>query len=116
MTRTEPSSYEELLIAAALESGFGQETLLAAIERLNQDRQALHARLAEHLSSERQAAQRLRAIGADLNRLWAEVRRLRAARRVELEEALGVGASFQKEWSGPVTHHCSKTHPLRKVS
>lgn len=116
MTRAEPSPYEELLIATALESGFGQETLLEAIERLNQERQGLQAKLAEYPSSDRQAAQRLHAIEAELSRLWAEIRRLRAARRVELEEALGVGASFQEEISCPVPNHCSKAPPLRKVS
>lgn len=97
ITRPEPSPYEALLIAAALESGLGQETVLEAIERLSQERLALRGALSEHPFSERQTVKRLHAIEEELNRLWAEVRRLRAARRVELEEALGVRTSLQKE-------------------
>lgn len=116
ITRTELSPYEEFLIAATLESGLGQEDLLRAIERLSQERLVLQARLAEHPWSEREAAKRLHAIGAELNQLWAEVRRLRAARRVQLEAGLGVDASFQEGQPDRLPQKGSEDLPFRKAS
>lgn len=88
--RIEPSPYEEIMIDALLESGDGQKALLDAIQQLSEERNALRLRLAEHPLSDYAAAQRMRIINNKLQALWEEVRRVRAARRVQLEEALGV--------------------------
>lgn len=86
--RIEPSPYEELMIDNLLESGSGQQALLDTIQQLSEERNVL--RLAQHSLSDHAAAQRIRMINGLLKALWAEVRRVRAARRVQLEEALGI--------------------------
>ncbi len=88
--RMEPSPYEEVMIDHLLESGNGQQMLLDTIQQLSEERYALRLRLAQHPQSDHSAAQRLHIINGQLKALWAEVRRVRAARRVQMEEALGV--------------------------
>lgn len=94
-TRNEPHPYEEFLIEDTLESAPGQqEDILAAIETLVDEEHALRMQLAQHPAKDRAAKERLRVINSQLRALWAEVRRIRAVRRVELEEALGIDAAL----------------------
>ncbi len=94
-TRNEPHPYEEFLIEDTLESAPGQqEDILAAIETLVDEEHALRMQLAQHPTKDRAAKERMRVINSQLRALWAEVRRIRAVRRVELEEALGIDAAL----------------------
>lgn len=77
--RAEPTPYEAFLIATTLESAAGQEALVEAIGRFSLERHVLQLQLAEHPWQKRQVAQRLHAIVVELDALWAEVRRIRAA-------------------------------------
>ena len=88
--RIEPSPYEEFLIDSLLESGNGQQALLDTIQQLSEERTVLRQRLAQHPLSDHAAAQRMKMINGQLKTLWAEVRRVRATRRVQVEEALGI--------------------------
>ena len=92
-TRNEPYPYEEFLIEDTLESAPGQEGILATIEKLVEEQHELRIQLAQHPLKDRAATERLRAINSQVQRLWTEVRRIRAVRRVELEEALGIDAA-----------------------
>lgn len=94
VTRNEPYPYEAFLIEDTLESARGQEALLTAIDTLVDEQHELRMQLAQHPMKDRAAKARMRAINSQLRRLWTEVRRLRAVRRVELEEALGIDAGF----------------------
>jgi len=88
--RIEPSPYEEFLIDSLLENGNGQQALLDTIQQLSEERTALRKRLAQHPLSDHAAAERMKMITSQLKTLWAEVRRVRASRRVQVEEALGI--------------------------
>ncbi|HEU5370543.1 MAG TPA: hypothetical protein VFU69_18870 [Ktedonobacterales bacterium] len=92
--RIEPSPYEEYMIDSLLESSAGQQALLDTIQQLSEERNALRARLAQHPHSRHAAALRLHMIDRKLDALWAEVRQVRAARRVQLEEALGINPAL----------------------
>jgi ribosomal protein S15P/S13E len=93
-TRNEPYLYEEFLIEDTLESAPGQEALLATIEKLVEEQHELRIQLAQHPLKDQAAKERMRAINSQLRALWTEVRRIRAVRRVALEEALGIDAAF----------------------
>lgn len=93
-TRNEPYPYEEYLIEDTLESARGQEGILAAIEKLVDEQHELRMRLAQRPTKDRAAKERVRTINSQLRALWTELRRLRALRRVELEEAPGIGAAL----------------------
>lgn len=93
VTRNEPSPYEEYLIEDTLESATGQEALLVSIEKLVEEQHELRIQLAQHPLRDRAAKERMRAINSQVQRLWTEVRRIRAVRRIELEEALGIDAA-----------------------
>ena len=90
MTRTELSPLEEMIIARTLESATGQERLMSEINTLTEERTRLQIALARHPWSNQDAAKRVREITAELDMLWAQLRQARAARRVRMEEALGV--------------------------
>lgn len=92
-TRNEPYPYEEFLIEGTLESAPGQEALLDTIEKLVEEQHELRMQLAQHPLKDRAAKERLRVINSQVRSLWTEVRRIRAVRRVELEEALGIDAA-----------------------
>ena len=89
-TRTELNPLEEIIIARTLETSTGQESLMNEINHLTEERNKLQSELARHPWSNREAAQRVREITAELDTLWTQLRRARAARRVRMEEALGV--------------------------
>lgn len=93
-TRNEPYPYEGYLIEDTLESTRGQEGILTAIARLVDEQHELLTQLAQHPTKDRTAKERMRAISSQLRTLWTELRRLRAVRRVELEEALGIDAAL----------------------
>ena len=88
--RTELNPLEEIIIARTLETSTGQESLMIEINRLTEERNKLQAELVRHPWGNREIAQRVRAITEELDTLWNELRRARAARRVRMEEALGV--------------------------
>ena len=67
-----------------------QDALMSEINRLTEERTRLQSSLARHPWSNREAAQRVRDITAQLDTLWSQLRQARAARRVRMEEALGV--------------------------
>ncbi len=67
------------------------------IHRLSQERTHFQTQLARHPWSDREAATRIRAITAELEVCWAEVRRRRVAQRVRLEAALGINPSAFEE-------------------
>jgi hypothetical protein len=94
-TRNEPHPYEEYLIEDTLENAPGQqENILAAIEKLVDEQHTLRMQLAQHPVKDRAAKERMSSINGQLRALWSEVRRIRALRRVELEEALGIDAAL----------------------
>lgn len=94
-TRNEPHPYEEFLIEDTLENAPGQqEDILTAIEKLVDEQHALRMQLAHHPVKDRAAKEQMSAIDRQLQTLWSEVRRIRALRRVELEEALGIDAAL----------------------
>lgn len=93
-TRNEPYPYEEYLIEDTLESTPGQEDILAAIEKLVDEQHELRMQLAQHPRKDQATKERMRTINSQLRALWIELRRLRAVRRVELEEALGIDAAL----------------------
>jgi hypothetical protein len=92
--RIAPSPYEEFVIDTILENKSGQENLLEIIQQFTEERNTLRLRLAQHPQSDQAAAHHLYTINRKLTVLWAEVRRVRAARRVQLEEALGIDPSL----------------------
>jgi hypothetical protein len=88
--RTELNPFEEIIIARTLESSTGQESLMNEINRLTEERNKLQSALARHPWGNHEATQRVREITAELETRWTELRRARAARRIRMEEALGV--------------------------
>jgi hypothetical protein len=90
--RTDLNPLEEIIIARSLETAAGQESLLNEINRLTEERSKLQAALARHPWGNSTTTQRIREITAELDNLWTELRKVRAARRVRMEEALGVHA------------------------
>jgi hypothetical protein len=83
--RTELNPLEEMIIAHTLESAAGQDELMVKINQLTQERTQLQAVLAQHPWSNQGTAKRIREITGELDTLWSELRRARAARRVRLE-------------------------------
>ncbi len=92
--RIEPSPYEEFMIDSLLEGGNGQQALLNTIQQLSEERTALRLRLAQHPLSSHAEVVHMKMINEQLKSLWAEVRRVRAARRVQLEEAMGIDPAW----------------------
>ena len=88
--RTDLNPLEEIIIARTLETSTGQESLMNEINQLTQERNKLQLELARHPWGNREAAQRVREMTEELDTLWTQLRRARAARRVRMEEALGV--------------------------
>jgi hypothetical protein len=99
--RTEPRPFEEVIIASTLESGAGEAALMESIHRLSQERGQLQVRLAQHPWSDREAAVRIQEIRTELEARWAEIRRSRAARRVRMEEALGIDPAASQKTNRP---------------
>jgi hypothetical protein len=91
--RTDISPYEEFVIENIVEGSSEQKELLDAIQQLIEERNTLRLQLAHH-PGDQVAAERIHTINTRLEALWAEVRRVRAARRVQLEEALGINLSL----------------------
>src|SRR5579871_1177843 len=90
INRTELNPLEEIIIARTLETSDGQESLMNEINRLTEERNKLQSELVRHPWGNREASQRVREITAELDALWTQLRRVRAAQRVRIEEALGV--------------------------
>ncbi len=90
VTRTDLNPLEEIIIARTLETSNGQESLMNEINRLTEERNRLQSELVQHPWGNREIAQRVREITDELDTLWTQLRRVRAAQRVRIEEALGV--------------------------
>jgi hypothetical protein len=88
--RAEPTPYEAMLIATTLENPASLEDLLQRIHHSAQERSQLQAQLSLHPWSAHETAVCLRTLGNELEQLWAEVRRRRAALRTQLECRLGI--------------------------
>jgi hypothetical protein len=63
---------------------------LACIQQLTKERQKLYARSATHPFAAVTNGARIRAISAQIEQLWDQLRRERAQRRTQLERALNV--------------------------
>lgn len=68
----------------------GRDNVLARIQQLTQERQKLYSRSAGRPLTGPASAERIRQIGAEIERLWEMLRRERAQRRVQIERALNV--------------------------
>ena len=99
--RTELSPFEDMIIAHTLETASGQDELLGAINRLTEERNRLQMSLAQHLWGNEEISKRIREMSAELDTLWGQLRRLRAARRVRMEAALGVAPEEEPTRSNP---------------
>ncbi len=100
MNRTELNPLEEMIIARTLESATGQERLMDEINQLTEERNRLQKELARHPWRNSEMSQRVREITAQLDALWAQLRQVRAARRVRMEEALGVHPVDEPQHNG----------------
>jgi Protein of unknown function (DUF2630) len=67
-----------------------REGTLARIQHLTQERQTLYRKSATRPSQAYLNAARIRSIGEEIDRLWEQLRRERATRRVQIERALNV--------------------------
>lgn len=63
---------------------------MTRIQQLTAERQQLYARSAAHPMFAATNGARIRALGAEIDRLWGVVRRERAMRRAQIERALHV--------------------------
>jgi hypothetical protein len=91
--KTDLSPVEAILVERAL----GEEArrnartgTMARIQALTAERQQLYAASASHPLLGPANAARIKALGAEIDRLWNVLRRERAMRRVQLERALNV--------------------------
>jgi hypothetical protein len=91
--KTDLSPVEAILVERAL----GEEArrnahsgTMARIQQLTAERQKLYAESASHPLLGPSNAGRIKALGAEIDRLWNVLRRERATRRVQLERALNV--------------------------
>ena len=89
--KTDLSPVEAILVERAL----GEESrrnahsgTMARIQQLTAERQQLYAASAMHPLLGPANAARIKALGAEIDRLWTVLRRERALRRVQLERAL----------------------------
>ncbi len=69
-----------------------RDSILARIQQLTTERQKLYAKSAAHPLLAPANGARIRAIGAEIERLWDLQRRQRASARVRIERALNVTA------------------------
>ena len=92
------------LEAIVVERTLGEEALgnsrdgvLARIQQLTKERQALYSKAAAHPILAPSYGPRIRALAAEIERLWELLRRQRATRRVQLERALNVSVDDDDE-------------------
>jgi hypothetical protein len=91
--KTDLSPVEAILVERALgeEARRNAQTgTMARIQQLTAERQKLYAESAMHPLLGPTNATRIKALGAEIDRLWTVLRRERAMRRVQLERALNV--------------------------
>ena len=98
--KTDLSPVEAILVERAL----GEEArrnahsgTMARIQQLTAERQKLYAASASHPLLGPSNAGRIKALGAEIDRLWNVLRRERAMRRVQLERALNVRSDDDDE-------------------
>lgn len=111
--KTELSPIEAIVVEHALGVEARQNTrdgTLARIQQLTRDRQKLYSRASAHpLLAASQGAQ-IRAIGAEIERLWDLLRRERATRRVQIERALNVIDEEADEANEDTASHMQREH------
>lgn len=91
--KTELSPLEAIVVETtlgALARGNTRDGVLARIQQLTKERQALYAKSAARPFLASTNAPRIRAIGAEIELLWEALRRQRASQRVRIERALNV--------------------------
>ena len=91
--KTELSAVEAIVVEETLgieARRNSREGALARIEQLTRERQKLYRYASAHPLRAAMNAARVRAMGAEIEQLWEQLRRERAARRVQLERALNV--------------------------
>jgi Protein of unknown function (DUF2630) len=98
--KTDLSPVEAILVERAL----GEEArrnahsgTMARIQQLTAERQKLYAESAMHPLLGPSNAARIKAVAAEIDRLWNVLRRERAMRRVQLERALNVRSDDDDE-------------------
>lgn len=104
MRKTDLSPIEALIVERALgdEARKDRQTgTLARIQQLTSERQRLYARSAAHPILGPENGPRIRAISAEIERLWTLLRRERAIRRVQYERALNVIAEDEEASEAP---------------
>lgn len=97
--KTDLSTLEAIIVEHTLGVGTcadGQTTALARIHLLTRERAQLYAHSSAHPFSAPRNAQRIRAINAEIEALWEELRRERAQRRAQIERALNVTAEDEE--------------------
>lgn len=91
--KTELSPLEAIVVENSLGAYARNNTrdgTLARIQQLTRERQKLYAKSAAHPLLAPANGARIRAISAEIERLWETLRRERATRRVQIERALNV--------------------------
>jgi len=112
--KTELSPLEAIIVESAL----GEEArknsrdgFLARIQQLTKERQHLYAKSAAHPILAPANGPRIRALTAEIDRLWETLRRQRASRRVEMERAFNVVSEDDEAERSeqPIPHHHDTT-------
>ena len=75
----------------------GRDGVLARIQQLTKERQALYSKAAAHPILAPTYGPRIRALAAEIERLWELLRRQRATRRAQLERALNVSSDDDED-------------------
>lgn len=98
--KTELSPLEAIVVETtlgALARGNTRDGVLARIQQLTKERQALYAKSAARPFLASANGPRIRAIGAEIELLWEALRRERASQRVRIERALHVTSEDEDE-------------------
>ena len=91
--KTELTPLEAIVVEGTLGDEARRDTregTLARIQQLTRDRQKLYRKSAAHPLLAAGNGARIRALSAEIDLLWEQLRRERATRRVQIERALNV--------------------------
>jgi hypothetical protein len=91
--KTELTPLEAIVVEETLGTEARRDTregTLARIQQLTQERQRLYRAASAHPLLAAGNGARIRALGAEIEQLWEQLRRERATRRVQIERALNV--------------------------
>lgn len=100
--KTELTPLEAIVVEGTLGEEARQDSregTLARIQHMTQERQKLYRKSAAHPLLAPANGARIRALGEEIERLWEQLRRERATRRVQIERALNV--TFEDEDQEP---------------